>query len=119
MLVKYRSFDENNPGVFRVTMLVLPESESVTEYLSRRPPGPERWLVKSKAEQVSVGGRPADRLTYAGFWKGQRTEEPMTKEVVAVRRGNRVYFFTGIFQWGDRQTRDVTRQAVASVAWDS
>jgi hypothetical protein len=118
-LLKYRSLDEGKVGVFRVSMIDLPEAESATAYLAAKPPGPERWSVSGTSEPLKVGGLAAERVTFSGVWEGRKADEPVTKEVVAVRRGGRVYFFAAIFLAGDKDTRDVARKVLSSVAWDS
>jgi len=116
-LVKYKRLDVPGPAFFRASMLDLAESTTPETYLRDRPPGPEKWQPAGKPETVQVGGLPATRMTFTGTWEEDEKEE-VVKEVVAVRRGGRVYFFTGIFPAGDKKARALIRTAVDSIAWD-
>ncbi len=118
VLIQYRSIDEGNAGVFRVSMVDLTANQSVAEYLSSRPAGVEGWSMVSAVEPTQAAGQRAERATYNGVWAGRAVPQSVTKEVVAVRRGERVYFITGIFAAGDTNTKTVLRKALASVTWD-
>ena len=61
---------------------------------------------------LTVGGVSAERLTFAPAGAGQM------KEVIAVRRGERVFFFTGLFNAEDSQGRAAFRRAVDTVVWE-
>jgi hypothetical protein len=117
-LVKYKRLGSPAPAKFRVTMKDLPDSTSVLAYLKDRPPGPEQWKLTSAEEAVNINGQVATRATYTGVWEEDDAEDQVIKEVVAFQRGNRVYFFTGIFPQAERKTNEVVRKAVASVVWD-
>jgi hypothetical protein len=118
LLVKYRSLASGDPGQFRVTMMDMPDPAGVPDYLAGRPPGEEEWRIDSRREETQVGGRRATRVTYRGTWEEDEGRKPVIKEVVAVPKGSRVYFFTGIFAAGDKAALETVRKAVASVAWD-
>ena len=114
LMVKYRLFEGKRIGVFRLTLVDLPESASVEEFLKEKSPGIEDWKpVSPKSTPAEVSGRPAVRMTFRGNWEMQ----PAIKEVLAVRSGGRVYSFTGIYGVNDTAARDAIRQAVASVTW--
>jgi hypothetical protein len=116
-LVKYKRIDEQGPAFFRASMLDLAESIDPAAYLREKPPGPEHWRPVGAPESVHVGGLPATRVMFTGTWEEAEKEE-VAKEVVAVRRGGRVYFFAGIFPAADQNVRKMVRTAVASVVWD-
>jgi hypothetical protein len=116
-LVEYKRLDVQGPAFFRASLLDLPESTTAEAYLRGRPPGPDKWQPAAGTETLQVGGLPATRVTFTGMWEEEKKEE-VVKEVVAVRRGGRVYFFTGIFAADDPKARALVRTAVASIVWD-
>ncbi len=112
LLVAYTRVTDR-PAEFEVTLADLPEGTDLQKFLTATPSEGVRWQAKGAPEELTVGGVPATRFTLAGgSGKGAQA-----KEVVAVRRGGRVYFFAGIFPAGDRATRDEVRRAVNSVVW--
>jgi hypothetical protein len=115
--VKYKRLDEQGPAFFRASMLDLAEDANLATYLREKPPGPENWHATGATETLQVGGQPATRVTFTGIWEEGEKEE-VVKEVVAVRRGGRVYFFTGIYPAANRNVQTIIRTAVASVVWD-
>lgn len=114
-LVKYKLLEGKRIGVLRLTAVDVPESRSLDEFLGERSPGLEDWQPqKPKSEPLEVNGRQGVRWSFTGRWEGQRA----TKEVVAVRTGERVYSFVGIFAENDLKARDTIRQAVNTVNWE-
>ncbi len=114
-VVKYKLQDGKRMALLRVGVVDLPEPKSVEQYLRERPPGHEDWrAVSSKNETVDVNGLPGVRVAFTGRWDGRNA----VKEVVGVRRGGRLYSFTGIYGAGDTRARDAVRQAVATVTWE-
>jgi hypothetical protein len=116
-LVKYKCLEDREAAVFQVSRIDLAEAILPETYLREQPPGPEKWRLTGATETLQVGGRPATRVTFTGTWEENEKEE-VVKEVVAVRRGERVYFFTGIFVADDREARAKVRKAIESVVWD-
>jgi hypothetical protein len=62
---------------------------------------------------VAAGNTQGVRVTLAGRAGNEGTQ----RDVVAVRRGGRVYFFTLLAAPADTTARDQTRQAVGSLLW--
>jgi hypothetical protein len=109
LLVQYNRLTPDSPANLEVTMADVPPSTPLDECAGSRSDGPEGWQ-KTATEPLEVSGLPAFRATFAG------TPE-RAKEVVVVRRGDRVYYFTAIFPAKDAKARDQVRKAVASAAW--
>ena len=112
MLVEYRRPQGNAPASLRVSLVVLPEGTDLGGYLR------DRRLVRSfkaaPSEPVRLGGQKAER-----FVSEERQDKGRTiQEVVAVRRGDRVYFFTAVFTADDQQAREQFRRAVGSLTWE-
>lgn len=61
---------------------------------------------------LTVGGLSAERLVFTPAGAGQ------SKEVIAIRRGERFFFFTGLFNTEDSQGRAAFRRAVDTVVWE-
>jgi hypothetical protein len=112
--VKYKRLTDNRPTFFRVSFIDLPESASVAQYLGDRPAGPENWRLASEKETVDLDGVAATRYRFTGSWAA----DVMVKEVVAVRRGHRWLFFTGIYPADDTSARRQIRETLASIRWD-
>ena len=94
-------------------MADLPEGADLPKFLTAAPSEGVRWRAKGAPESVTVNGVAATRFALAG---GAGRDEQV-KEVVAFRRGGRVYFFAGLFAAGDTATRDEVRRAVNSIVW--
>jgi hypothetical protein len=112
-LVKYKHDFRGGPAFLSVTMVDLPEGTTLDKLLARRSPG-SGWGPPSRVETLQVRGRPAARVAYSG----RQNDQPSVREVVAVRRDRRVYFFTGTFPRSDPQAREQIRQAVGSIVWE-
>jgi hypothetical protein len=112
LLVGYRRVRAERPAQFEVSRADLPESADLVAHLTG---GGARkdWRPAKPPEPVEVGGRPGRRISLAGRVGG----EALAREVVAVRRGGRVYFFAVTTAPGDAGARDEARRAVASVRW--
>ena len=112
--VKYRNLSIHRPTFFRASFIDLPESKTVAAYLAERPPGPETWHLSGVADKMTLDGVPAVRYRFNGNWG----PDAMVKEVVAVQRGRRTIFFTGIYPLGDVKSRDAIQAAYKTIRWD-
>jgi hypothetical protein len=114
LLVKYKRLSEPKAAFLEVWVKDLPATADLSAYMDERLPA-RTWRRSSRSETVEVGRLPAIREAFSGYYDKDR----FVKEVVAVRRGERVYFFTGIFPTSDDQARDQVRQAVESTVWEA
>jgi hypothetical protein len=114
LLVKYARLSSDKAAILRVSVVDLPESTSLADFLDKRSPG-RGWQPVSPSEPLKLDGRPALRRVYAG----RQEKEATIREIVAVQRDQRVYLFTGTFPQGDTKAREKVRQAVASLSWKS
>jgi hypothetical protein len=112
MLVEYRLFGADKPATLEVTALDLDTGTDLKAYLAKRTSG-ETWRPKGPAEALQIDGTPATRLVLTGRPAGDET----THDVLACRRGDRVYFFTGVFSSSDSKARDQVRRAVQGIVW--
>jgi hypothetical protein len=95
-----------------VSLIDLPPTADLKKFLTGPSQG-VRWQAKGPPEAVTVNGVAATRFTLTGG----AGKEAQLKEVVAFRRGGRVYFFAGLFPAGDAATREEVRRAVNSIVW--
>jgi hypothetical protein len=113
--VKYRNLKATGLTFFRASFIDLPETTTVASYLSNLRPGPENWRLIGQAEKTTAGGLPATRYRFTGTWD----HDAMVKEVLAVQRGKRTIFFTGIYPIKDTVSRDAVRGFCKSIQWDA
>jgi hypothetical protein len=113
LVVQYMRAEVGNQAWLRVTEAEVPASATLESCLAGRAP-PGAWKRVGPPEQLEVGGQPAARLALTGRHDGQ----DYLCETTAVRRGDKVYFFTASLPAGDAAGRDEARQAVAGAMWD-
>ncbi len=113
LLVQYRRVTTPRPASFDVSMLDVPASTTLEAYLAERGPGRDSWKPAGAIVTLDVGGQPAARAAF----KGLQGKDPALKEIVAVRKGERVYFFISVVPADDAKARDQVRKAVASISW--
>jgi hypothetical protein len=76
--------------------------------------GVENWSRKGAADAIEVGGMAAERMQYQGTLGGKAIH----KEVLCVRRGERVYSFVGLYFDGDEKAQLAIRRALDSLLWN-
>jgi hypothetical protein len=113
LLVQYKRLGGDKGAMLEVTMADLPSSADLSAQLAGPSYGAKSWQPSGKAETLEVDGVPATRLKFTT----RMGKEDMTKEVVAFRRGERVYFFVGLFTPADGKAREQVRRAVLSTTW--
>jgi hypothetical protein len=115
ILVAYqrRSAGAGRPAAFEVSCADLPESADLAAHVAASGPGKDGWRAARPPEPVAAGNVQGVRVTLAGRAGNEGTQ----REVVAVRRGGRVYFFTLLAAPADTAARDQARQAVGSLLW--
>ncbi len=112
LLVRYQRASESAPAMFEISMTDMPASANLATYLAKSSFGRPSWPAQGKPEPFKVGDRDGTRyVLVSGLGR------PVVKEVMTVRRGERVYFFTGLFGANDDVSRDEFRRAVAGVTW--
>jgi hypothetical protein len=121
-LVKYKRFAKG-PKVawMRVSVVDTPGDSAPLEFVKDRKPREAHWTVTKGVEGgLTVGGRPAARITYGGAFNPDRQgNRPGTTEIIGVRHGARALYFAGTFSTADSEARDQFRAAVEGVCFDS
>jgi hypothetical protein len=113
LLVAYARRGADKGATLEVTLADLAPATDLAVYQGSHSFGAEKWRSAAPAETLQINGIPAVRLAFAV----RSGKEELTREVVAIRRSERVYFFTGIFPTGDSKARDQVRRAIASAQW--
>ncbi len=113
VLVAYLHPSAEQTAVLEVTLADLPETLDLTAYLAEGSNGVTAWRLQSGPESLEVHGTPARRWAFTG----RSGKYERIKEVVAIRRGERTYFFCGLFAPTDTTARDQVRRAVGSIIW--
>ncbi|MGL4552045.1 MAG: hypothetical protein ACRC33_12770 [Gemmataceae bacterium] len=113
-LVEYRpTAASDGTAMLRVSLIDLAPSADVAAVVSAPSHSVEKWEPAGPPEEAAVGGAAGTRYAYTGrAGKGR-----LAKEVIAVRRGGRVYFFTALFDPKDADAREQLRRVVGSVIW--
>ncbi len=99
-------------ATLQLSAVDLDPSANVAEYLEKHNIHKREYRTIEIEKGVTIGGATTDRYTFPNSGQG------FAKEVLPIRKGNRVFLFTGLFLKEDRQGRDSFRQAVASLVWD-
>jgi hypothetical protein len=112
-LVEYHRKAGGKASSFRVSMMDLPPSADLAARLAGASYGASKWAPIAPPEEIAVGSSSGVRHVFTGRVGG----EERVKEVVRVRRGERVYFFTGLYTPKDYEARDQLRRVVDSIIW--
>lgn len=113
MLVEYKPRTGTKPAALQVSIADLPESAALADYLKSEVYRPQDWEGTGPAESFQINGAPAARVRY----RMASGKDPLVRDIVAFRRGERVYFFTGLYLGSDSKTRKAIQAAVDSVVW--
>jgi len=113
LLVDYQRKPGKKAASFQASFADLPPTTDLAQYLTAPAYGAEKWVVMGAPDEIEVGGR--NGLRY--MLTARVGKESTSREVVSVWRGERVYFFSGLFAPDDTEVRDEIRRAVASVIW--
>lgn len=113
MLVNYQIPNPGRQTELELNVVDLPADADVAAYFTEHAFGSSRWDPKGPPQSLQVGGAQAARYRYAR--RDGKTE--FVREVVAVRRGERVFLFIYAAPAGDDTSPDQWRQLLASVRW--
>jgi hypothetical protein len=111
LLVLYRRSAPR--ATFAVTLIDL-AGDDLESYVKKQLADGLPWRLSAPAESCHVGSRRGRRFVLSA--KGP--DGPLLREVVAVRRDGRVYFFATTRDRNDGDTRDRVRKTLAGVSWD-
>jgi hypothetical protein len=111
-LVRYKRLQADLPAWVGVSVADAVPTTNPATILAQRTAG-GGWQQSSRIESTTVSGRPAARITMTAK-QGKRV---LTREAIAVRADQRIYFLTGTYTVGDTAARDQIRGAMASASW--
>ena len=115
LLVQYRMRTANQGASLEVLCFDENQPTDLQAYHAGPSHGSQVWQSAEPPQPIEVGGASAERWVYVA----QVSKQKMTKEVVAFRRGPRVYSFIGLFWSTDNKAREQLRRAVGSILWRS
>jgi hypothetical protein len=113
LLVQYRRLDPGKDATLEVTAADLEPSTDLAARLAGPGFGVQEWRLQPPPEPLDVNGVAGVRYDFAG----RSGRDEMTREVVAFRRGGRVYFFTVVSLKKDATAREQFRRAVNGILW--
>ena len=113
LLVEYKRLTADKPASLEVSLIDLPEGTSLASALKTRQPPDGELVRQTPVEEFTVDGVPAVRIAF----QVRVDKEKMVSEVVAVRRGERVYFFTGFYPADDNRAKEQVRGGIDSIVW--
>ena len=111
MLVEYTR-STYVPAMLQLSAVDLDPSVNLGTYLEAHNIHKREYRTMELEKGVAIGAATTDRFSFPNSGQG------LDKEVLPIRRGNRVFLFTGLFLKDDHQGRDSFRQAEASLVWD-
>ena len=120
-VVKYKRLI---PGLevawLKVSVADASGDESPADLLKKRKVPEDDWkVIKPIEDGLTVGGRPAARITFGGpFDPDQKGTRDFTSEVVAVRRGPQMFYFAGTYATADPKGQKRVRTALDSAIFD-
>lgn len=121
MVVKYKRLIRG-PRVawLRVSIGDINENSTPAELLRSRKPREANWTVTKDVEDgLTVGGRPAARITFGGLMNPDTSgSRQCSTEMVAVHCGKHAIYFAGTFMSNDEQARNEIRAAVESAVFE-
>jgi hypothetical protein len=112
ILVEYQRLQADKPNVFRVSLIDLPESKNLEQYLRSRWPG-QPLQPEGAPEPVEVDGVTGSHWVFRAVEGGQVLRE----DVYVFRREARVYLFSGIYPPDDAPPRQEVRRTVEGIRW--
>jgi hypothetical protein len=112
-LVKYERQTGERSSSLEVSMADVPSETDLTTCLQQRAAAPAPWPLAKPMERLTLGGQPAARAIFVSPLPVERE----VHEIVAVRHGSRVYYFTAVLPVGDTRARDEVRKALATLSW--
>jgi hypothetical protein len=113
LLVLYAGQNANRGATLEVSLVDLAPGADLAAYLAGPRSGAKSWKAVSPAEPIEGSRLPATRYQFTA----RLGKDEMAREVMAFRRGERVYLFTSVFGVGDTTAREQVRRAIGSVAW--
>jgi hypothetical protein len=107
VLVKYKNLVQGTiTSWLTVKVATFSTDLSLAECLLKRKSEDQTQI--GKVEELSIKGRPAARLTVREEIEGY----PFIRETTALRRGERVYFLSGVYYEKDKDSPKLIREAV-------
>jgi hypothetical protein len=113
LLIKYKRPEkqDRDSAFIKLTLIDVPSDQTPEDFLNKRKPPEPNWLRKSSLEPVRLGALGGWRLIYGGLWD----DGPYRADVVAFRKGVRVFVFTAFYPENDEAGQGQLRRAMESL----
>jgi hypothetical protein len=119
-VVKYKLFSPSRHAAWmRLWVKDVAEGMTPVEMLRNSKPPEPGWKPQGEIEgDLQIGGAPAARRTFGGpLDHDGRGNKDFRCEIVAVKRGGRLFEFSGTYFAGDEQAQREIRQTMTSVVF--
>lgn len=113
LLAEYKCMTCTKPASVEISVADVPESVPLHEYVKTHLAVADQLRLTGKPETFEINGAPAVRVVYSM----RLGKDEMLRAITAFRRGERVYFFTGIYMASDPKSRKEIQTAIDSVVW--
>jgi hypothetical protein len=113
LLVEYRRAAAGPRAMLEVSLVDLPASTNLAEYLAGPSFGVSRWKPLGEPQTLEAGGKSAQRFRFAG----QAGKTELAREVTVFQRGGRVYLFAVLSTSGDETAAEQVRRALGGLIW--
>jgi hypothetical protein len=115
LLVEYQ-IESDKPAGLRVTCVDFPDrTRDLADYVRKQAPKEQAWHYTQGAVEETVNGVKADHVVLKSRMGGK---EEWVRDVMLIRRGERVYLFNGLYAAADRKAAQEIRRTLDSVIWD-
>lgn len=119
ILAEYKLLSDR-PASLLVTYLDLSASTELLVYLRSTAFGranesqdSDRWRISGEPETLTIDGHEAARIRMVSG----KAPALSSRDVVAFRRGDRAFFFTGLYTTADSKSGQQIQRAIESVRW--
>ena len=114
-LVRYLVQSPAGGSTLQVLCVIDKDQKDLAEHHLKPSFGVANWKLTSGPDAVDHSVGEAIRMTCAGRFQSSK----MHKEVLCIRRDNRVYSFVGLYFDGDDKAQHAIRRALDSLQWDA
>lgn len=112
VVASYRRMAGAKPATFEVLAMSPPPDADPERYLAEHGPGSEKWVRGSPANLAAEGAGPVRFVQVREPGKGDAR-----RDVVADRRGDRLYYFVLTAPANDAEARAAVRTTIDSITW--
>ncbi len=113
LLVQYKMRTPSKSATVEILCFDETEPQDLEKYHALPSHGVRKWIAEESAKDLEINGTSAERYSFSAMLG----DDQMMKDVVAFRRGKRVYSIIGMFFASDEKARQQLQRAAGSVIW--